>query len=79
MVKTILSAERFDREKIKSAIKHCIDAYNKEREVNPNITSGEMTNKIILEGLTIEEVEEVYNNFYKGGYQDHNGYDYKLW
>ena len=79
MVKIILSAERFDREKIKSAIKHCIDAYNKEREVNPNITSGEMTNKIILEGLTMAEVEEVYNYFYNGVYPDYNGYDYKLW
>ena len=38
-----------------------------------------MTNKIILEGLTMAEVEEVYNYFYNGGYPDYNGYDYKLW
>lgn len=79
MVKVILSAERFDREKIKSAIKQCIEAYDKECEVNPNITSGEMTNRIILDGLTMAETEEVYNYFYNGGYPDYKGYDYKLW
>ena len=38
-----------------------------------------MTNKIILEGLTMADVEEVYNYFYNGGCPDYNGYDYKLW